>query len=66
MTPIDQLQLLCAEAAEMFGNDWQAVNNHIAEKLVALAESDRVELVREINRVLAFQAPANNAARQLQ
>lgn len=66
MTPLDHLQLFCAEAAEMFGNDWQAVNKHIAEKLVALAESDRAELVNEINRILAFQAPANNAARQLQ
>lgn len=66
MTPLDVLQSLCLEAAEMFGNDWLSINRHINEKLDALVESDRAELAAEIQRILRFQAPGNGGARSLQ
>jgi len=66
MTPLDYLQSLCLEAAELFGNDWQAINRHISEQLDKLVEPERARLSVEVDRILRFQVPENGSARRLQ
>jgi len=66
MKPLDYLQTLCIEAAELFGNDWPSINQHVSERLDELGKSERDALRSEIGRILDFQPPANEAARRLQ
>jgi hypothetical protein len=66
MTAIDLLQSLCTEAAEMFGNDWSAVNLHITRKLETLVDPERAELRAEVERILRYQPPDASADQKLQ
>ena len=66
MTAIDLLQALCIEAAEMFGNDWSAVNLHITRKLETLVDPERAELRAEVERILRYQPPDASADQKLQ
>jgi hypothetical protein len=66
MTSIEILQSLCVEATELFGDDWAAVSRHIAEKLGALMESDRRDLLAEVEKILRMHAPDTPAGRRLQ
>lgn len=66
MTSLDFIKSLCFEAAELFGDDWAAVNRHIVEKLGALVESDRKDLLAEVEKILRTHAPDATARRWLQ
>ena len=66
MIPLDYLQSLCIEAADLFGDDWAAINRHIAEKLGALVETDRKDLLAEVERILRAHVPDAPSARRLQ
>lgn len=60
------LQSFCAEAAELFGDDWAAMNRHIANRLDSLRESDRRDLLAEVEKMLKIQIPDAQTARRLQ
>ncbi len=66
MTALDFIQSICFEAAELFGDDWAAINRHIAERLGALMESDRKDLLAEIEKMLRTHPPDATATRWLQ
>ena len=66
MISLEILQSFCAEAAELFGDDWAAVNQHIADKLGALRDSDRRDLLSAVEQILRTHTPDTPAARQLQ
>lgn len=66
MSSLDLLQSLCAEAAELFGDDWAAINRHISERLGALMETDRRDLLAEVEKILRLHVPDTPSARRLQ
>ncbi|MDB5641228.1 MAG: hypothetical protein JWN07_545 [Hyphomicrobiales bacterium] len=66
MTSLDLLQSLCIEAAEMFGDDWAAINQHVAERLGALVDTDRRDLLAEVEKILRVHVPDTPSARHLQ
>jgi hypothetical protein len=66
MISLQILQTFCTEAAELFGDDWAAMNRHIADKLESLRESDRRNLLAEVEKMLQTQIPDARTARRLQ
>lgn len=50
--PISLIQYWCVEAVDKFGDDWPMIHEHVRQKLSALAEEDRIQIVRAVSLIL--------------
>ena len=50
--PINLVQCWCVEAVNKFGDDWQRIHEHVRQKLSALPEEDRVQVMQALSFVL--------------
>ena len=50
--PISLVQYWCVEAVDKFGDDWPMIHAHVRQKLSALAEEDRIQIVRAVSLIL--------------
>lgn len=50
--PISLVQCWCVEAVEKFGDDWPMLHEHVRQKLSALTEEDRIQIVRAVALIL--------------
>lgn len=50
--PIGLVQCWCLEAVEKFGDDWPMLHRHVRQKLSALTEEDRIQIVRAVALIL--------------
>jgi hypothetical protein len=50
--PISLVQYWCVEAVDKFGDDWPMIHEHVRQKLSALKEEDRIQIVRAVSLIL--------------
>ena len=50
--PISLVHCWCIEAVEKFGDDWPMLHAHVRQKLSALTEEDRIQIVRAVALIL--------------
>jgi len=55
---------ICSEAARCHGDNWPAISRHIKKRVDALPKDRRERLVNEMQRVLRYCAPRENARKQ--
>jgi len=56
--------VICREAAQRHGDDWQAINKHIKKCVDALPEDRRAQLASEVDRVMRYCAPTGGGKTQ--
>jgi hypothetical protein len=55
---------ICSEAAQRHGDDWDAVQRHIRQRIGALPNDQRERLANEMARILRYCAPDRDLHRQ--